>query len=98
MEYRIALAQIAPHLGFNCFAFTSHVVERVVDVLDASPEFAAGGQKPSHHGIPLLFPFPGRIRDASFEFGGQRYELQLKGAGRTAYSARAPWAVCPYSL
>ena len=68
-------AQIAPHLGFNCFAFQSHVVERIVDVLDSSPNFAAGAEKPSHHGIPLLFPFPNRIRGGQFTWDGREYRM-----------------------
>ncbi len=55
-------ARILPDLGFNCFEFRTQVAGQTVDVIDASPQFAAGHEKPSGHGIPLLFPFPNRIR------------------------------------
>ncbi|HUG90952.1 MAG TPA: aldose 1-epimerase [Planctomycetaceae bacterium] len=68
-------ARVAPELGFNCFEFHSHVLERVVDVLDSSPRFLEGRDKPSHHGIPLLFPFPNRIRGGRFTWNGREYRM-----------------------
>ena len=49
-------ARILPELGFNCFEFRTQVAGQSVDVIDASPQFASGHEKPSGHGIPLLFP------------------------------------------
>jgi aldose 1-epimerase len=70
-----SFARVAPHLGFNCFEFQSHVLERIIDVLDSSPRFPAGTEKPSHHGIPVLFPFPNRIRAGRFTWSGREYRL-----------------------
>ena len=33
---------IIPELGFNCFEFRTNVAGQVVDVIDASPQFASG--------------------------------------------------------
>ncbi|MBW3538662.1 MAG: aldose 1-epimerase [Planctomycetes bacterium] len=69
-------ARILPAVGFNCFEFKAVVNDRSVDVLDAAASFAEGEGKPSHHGIPLLFPFPNRIRGGRYEWEGRAYEMQ----------------------
>ena len=68
-------ARIAPELGFNCFEFRAVVGDQTVDVLDAVPGFEAGGQRASGSGIPILFPFPNRIRSGKFSWNGQEYVL-----------------------
>ena len=68
-------ARIAPELGFNCFEFRAMVNGRPVDVLDAAPGFDAGGQRPSGSGIPILFPFPNRIRAGQFAWQGQEFSI-----------------------
>ena len=55
-------ARIDPARGFNCFEFTARVDGREVRVIDADPDFEAGAGRPSGHGIPILFPYPNRIR------------------------------------
>jgi aldose 1-epimerase len=62
-----ARAQIAPALGDNCFFFgTPEPVLEAVS-LDALVE------RPPFSGIPILFPYPNRIRDGSFSFQGMTY-------------------------
>ncbi len=73
-------AKIAPALGFNCFDFQAKVGEEMVSVIDASPEFARGSEKPSGHGIPILFPFPNRIRGGRFTWNGKDYEIAASNA------------------
>ncbi|GAB4162473.1 MAG: aldose 1-epimerase [Planctomycetaceae bacterium] len=68
-------ASIAVHLGFNCYDFRAVVGDTVVDVLDASPEFSSGSERPSGHGTPILFPFPNRIRDGRMTWEGREYHL-----------------------
>jgi aldose 1-epimerase len=94
-------AKIAAHLGFNCFEFRAHV-ERgtVVDVLDSAADFAAGKERPSGHGIPLLFPFPNRIRAGRFSWGGREYILSpsnvpfdAKGNAIHGLCLDRPWRV-----
>ncbi|MBI3861077.1 MAG: aldose 1-epimerase [Planctomycetia bacterium] len=69
-------ARILPAVGFNLFQLQLPVGERVVEVLDAEPEFATTGNSPSHNGIPLLFPFPNRIRGGRYTWGGREYVLE----------------------
>jgi len=68
-EAERARAEIAPALGNNCFAFRTreHVLEPV--------SFSDFRQKPTSYGIPILFPFPNRIREGQFSFQGERYTV-----------------------
>lgn len=68
-------ARIAPGLGFNCFEFHAIVNGQIVEVLDAVAGFEDGGQKASGSGIPILFPFPNRIRSGRFHWNGQEFVL-----------------------
>jgi len=68
-------ARILPELGFNCFEWQARLGGRVLDVLDAEPGFEAGGCRPSKSGIPLLFPYPNRIRAGRYTWDGRSYEL-----------------------
>lgn len=69
-------AQIAVGLGFNCFRFTAMHRNQPLEVLYAHPEFESGSQRPSGSGIPILFPFPGRIPGTAFTWEGQQYQLE----------------------
>ena len=69
-------ASIAAHLGFNCYEFKSFIdADRTIEVIDCEPNFIDGDKRPSANGIPLLFPFPNRIRDGRFHWDGTDYEL-----------------------
>lgn len=69
-------AQIAAELGFNCFEFTAKLSDgQSISVLDSADGFINGDKSPSHSGIPLLFPFPNRIRSGRYSWEGQDYEL-----------------------
>jgi aldose 1-epimerase len=64
-----AQAEIAPALGNNCFAFRT-----AADILEpvAFDDFLS---RPTSYGIPVLFPFPNRIRDGAFTFQGSAYQV-----------------------
>jgi aldose 1-epimerase len=70
-----ASASIHPDAGFTCFALRIPVGNEQVEVLDAEPGFAANGQHPTRNGIPLLFPYPNRIRGARYVWDGREYDL-----------------------
>jgi aldose 1-epimerase len=70
-----ARARILPELGFNCYSFEPVLAGQPCEVLWAAEDFVSGAQKPSRSGIPILFPFAGRIRGTSFRFEGETYQL-----------------------
>jgi len=89
-------ARILVSLGFNCFSWQPMLREGAREMLRADPDFAAGDKRPSSGGIPLLFPFPGRIAQATYEFGGRQYKLQSADAFGNAihgFVLNRPWRV-----
>ena len=68
-------AKIAAHLGFNCYEFRADVGGRRIEVLDSADDFAEGKHRPSGHGIPILFPYPNRIRGGRFVWEGREHVL-----------------------
>ena len=62
-----ALAEVAPALGNNCFSFRARrpVLEPIA--------FDGFRRAPGSCGIPILFPFPNRIRDGRWTFEGETF-------------------------
>ncbi len=93
-------ASILAGFGFNCYEFVAKLGEHEVDVLWAAPDFASGNERPSGSGIPLLFPFPGRLRGTSFEWDGRQYQIEA-GDGRDnaihGFVLSRPWRVIEQS-
>lgn len=83
-------------VGFNCIRFVAALDDRRVDVLDAPDPVLADSPRPSGSGVPLLFPFPNRIREGTFTWDGQTYHVPLKGGRAHAihgFCYDAPWRV-----
>ena len=78
-------ATVLPHLGFNCFSWRPQLKlpdgAETREMLWAESGFDAADKKPSRSGVPLLFPFPGRIRGGVFEFEGKRHEVSDRADG-----------------
>ncbi|MEZ6044087.1 MAG: aldose 1-epimerase [Planctomycetaceae bacterium] len=70
-----SVASISVEYGFNCYAFKGVLRCKVVDVIDAAAEFPENGERPSGNGIPILFPYPNRIRKGTFSWEGKEYHL-----------------------
>ena len=77
-----AAAEIAPSLGNNCFSFRtdSPVLEEV--------SFADFLRRPTSYGVPVLFPFPNRIHDGRFTFGGESFKVDPP---RHGFVRDKPW-------
>lgn len=95
-----ACARIAVTTGFNCFDFNAQVKGQTVPILFAADGFEAGEQPPSHSGIPILFPYPNRIRAGRYSWNGSEYELPeslvaYDGAGNAihGFCLDVPWRV-----
>lgn len=79
-----ASAAIAPAWGNSCFALQANE-----PVLEPVP-FEELRQRPTSYGIPILFPFPNRLRDGAFVFRGQRYVVN---PNRHGFVRDKPWRV-----
>jgi aldose 1-epimerase len=70
-----AEVEVLVGLGFNCHRFCVPHRGQPVELLWAEPTFTSGKDKPSRSGVPILFPFPGRIRGTEFRWRGHNYPL-----------------------
>jgi aldose 1-epimerase len=88
-----AVAEVWPDHGFNALRWQSGGVG---DLLYASPEWEQN-PVPTRSGVPLLFPFPNRIRDGRFEHEGREYQLPLNDSTKKnaihGFAPRRPWHV-----
>ena len=89
-------AELLISQGFNCFRFTAMPQGQPVEVLYAPDDFALGKSRPSGGGIPLLFPFPGRIPGTTFTWEDKQYQLEPGDAFGNAihgFVHARPWRV-----
>jgi aldose 1-epimerase len=66
-------AQIWPQWGFNCLRWQVPI-DGPSDILHMAPDWESN-PVPTRSGHPILFPFPGRLRDGAFTFDGERFVL-----------------------
>jgi len=88
-------AEVWPALGFNCYRWQTTIAERPVEMLYASDKLFQN-DRPTRSGIPILFPFPNRIRAGHFRWEGKDYQLPLNSDGKNAihgFAAFRPWRV-----
>ncbi|MDI7274630.1 MAG: aldose 1-epimerase [Anaerolineae bacterium] len=69
-------AWVAPGLGFNLYRLSVEPDAHEVAIIDPPPTLADLQQDPAAFGMPVLFPFPGRIPGGRFSFGGRSYQLE----------------------
>lgn len=89
-------ARVLAGFGFNCFEFQVQHRDRPVDVLWAAAGFELGGERPSGSGIPLLFPFPGRIAGKTLHWEGREFPLtgdDGRGNAIHGFVLDRPWRV-----
>lgn len=90
-------AKILAGFGFNCYSFVAHPAGEPIEVLWSAQGFEDGGQRASHSGIPLLFPFAGRVRGKQITFQGKTYNLAVNDDGRGnaihGFVLNRPWRV-----
>ncbi len=89
-------AEIWPALGFNCFQWQAVVAGQTLDLLYADPNLFGEG-RPTRSGIPILFPFPNRIRDGRFAWEGKDYQLpgndHIQKHAIHGFACRRAWRV-----
>ena len=89
-------AEVWPALGFNCFSWHAIVAGKPLSLLYADPNLFSDG-RPTRSGIPILFPFPNRIRAGRFRWEGKDYQMPLtdniKKNSIHGFACRRPWRV-----
>jgi aldose 1-epimerase len=91
-----AIAEVWPALGFNCFRWSAVRGGQTLDLLYSDPAMFNNG-RPTRGGIPVLFPFPNRIRAGRFSWAGKDYQLPLNDSTQKnaihGFACRKPWRV-----
>ncbi len=84
--------------GFNLFSWTvpDGGVEGATrrDLIYSEPGFSEGRCRPTSGGIPLMFPFAGRIAGGKFHWNGRHYELPTgdgRGHALHGFAFNRPW-------
>ena len=91
-----ASAQVLVSYGFNCFRYQAMVGQQPVDVLWSAPGFDSGKLRSTASGIPILFPFAGRIRGSVLKYGERNYPLVVDsklGFAIHGFVHNRPWRV-----
>lgn len=89
-------AQILTGFGFNCFSFVARDSLGEVELIWSEPDFETGEKRPSGSGIPILFPFPGRLAGMTYLYEGKSYPLESddgRGNGIHGFVHCRPWKV-----
>jgi aldose 1-epimerase len=95
-----SLARILPEAGFNCFSYAPILDGEPVEVLWSAPGFESSGERPTASGIPVLFPFAGRLSGTSFEFAGRTIPLTIDprhGVAIHGFVFNRPWRIISQS-
>ncbi|MGI8979769.1 MAG: aldose 1-epimerase [Pirellulaceae bacterium] len=91
-----SVAEVAPALGFNCHRFAVPHAKELVEILWREPSFLEGTGKASRSGVPVLFPFPGRLPGQTLNWQGKSYELGSndgRGNAIHGFVHTRPWRV-----
>ena len=70
-------ARVLAEQGFNCFSFRPVVEGQPVEALWSAEGFESGTLRSTASGIPILFPFAGRLRGSSLRFAGRQVPLVI---------------------
>ena len=90
-----ATASILPGYGFNLFDLRLPAAGKIRSVIASDPDWPDHPSHPARQGIPILFPYPNRIRDGKFSFGGREFHVPITNGpnGIHGFALDAPWDV-----
>ncbi len=95
-----SIARILPEVGFNCFSYAPILDSEPVEVLWSAPGFESSGERPTASGIPILFPFAGRLRGTTLDFQGRTIPLTIDPRHSVAihgFVFNRPWRIVSQS-
>lgn len=72
-----ASASVLPSFGFNLFDLRLAIGGKIRPILATVPDFVEKPRDPARNGTPILFPYPNRVRDGKYSFGGKNYQLPV---------------------
>lgn len=88
--------EVWPARGLNAYQWRIERNGQQLDLLYTDPQLFPNG-RPTRSGIPILFPFPNRIRAGRFSWQGRDYQLPLNDStGRNpihGFVCRRPWRI-----
>lgn len=92
-----ARAEVWPQWGFNCLKWQIRQDDgRWADILYHMPDWETN-PVPTRSGHPILFPFPGRLRDGRLTLDGKTYQLPLNDSTKQhaihGFTPRNKWRV-----
>lgn len=79
-----ASALVLPEFGANCVEFYVQREQKRLDIL-SPPDLTKLSASGTGGGVPILCPFPNRIRDARFPFRGREIQLHANRAGNAIH-------------
>ncbi len=80
-----AAAWIAPGYGANCVAFMVHAADDWMNLLhNDGPQALA--ERPSRYGCPVLFPFPGHMRDFRYAWRGETLIIPRRSSAAPSFT------------
>jgi len=91
-----ATARVIPSVGFNCFSFQPVLDGDSVELLWSEAGFESGQGRPTRSGIPILFPFPGRLSGSTLRYGDREVPLVIdpkQGCAIHGFVHSRPWRV-----
>src|SRR5262245_42987459 len=77
---KVQQAEIWPEFGCNCLRWRVGGPRGPLELLYVVPDFDAN-PAPNRSGIPVLFPFPNRIRTGHYVWHGRDFRLPLNDPG-----------------
>jgi len=90
-----ASAAVLPSHGFNLFDLRLPAAGEPRPMVYAADDFAENPRHGAGNGVPILFPFPNRIGQATFAFQGRTYSLPANNGPNAihGFAVDAPWQV-----
>lgn len=90
-------AEVWPAWGFNCLRWQVRMQDgRWADIIYSAPDWELN-PVPTRSGHPILFPFPGRLREGKLPFEGKIYQLPLTDSTKEnaihGFTPRNRWRV-----
>lgn len=93
-------ARIMTNFGFNCFSFSAMTERGPLELLYSQPDFNPE-MSPLFSGIPVLYPFGGRLDGDSFRWQGKTFKtvnaLTYNGNVLHGFVINRPWRVIEQS-